>query len=150
MSIYKRAFTMMILAAVFALSFSGCISTGIMTDQQANDFFKEMKKVYSDPAVLEREIEVYEDDIDKKDAIGFLKEAMKLFRSDKKPESVDGTFRGHRWLIVNYNTSITYNGKEYFVKSISLSEKKEKGYEIEIETNYEDHGYGSIRYLIKE
>ena len=146
MNTVKRAIAV-ILTAALALSFSGCIiSSGIMTDEEAHKFFKEMKEIYSDPTIWEHEIEVVEDDVDREDAIGFLKEAMKLLEDN--PQYLSGTFRGHRCVSAFYKTRISYNGKSYSLYCIILGELRKDGcYYITLDTSYGT--YGRIAYKIK-
>ena len=137
--------TAIICAMLFVLAFAGCISTGILSEKEAKEFFSEMKAEVLDEKTWERVIEVEWPEGEDEETIGFVKAAMAVLTDGSVPKQISGTCRGNMTCVANYFSLIEYEDKEYRISQLVFTEENNGDILIQVKYGSADTDYAEIR-----
>ncbi len=137
--------TAIICAMLFVLAFAGCISTGILSEKEAEEFFYEMKAKALDEKTWEREIEVEWPEGKDEETIGFVKAAMAVLTDGSVPERIEGTCRGNMTCGAHFDSVIKYEDKEYSISLLYFTEENNGDILIQVKYGSADTDYAEIR-----
>ncbi|MBR6428725.1 MAG: hypothetical protein IKS43_03605 [Clostridia bacterium] len=143
MNIVYRA-AALICAMLVMLTFAGCISTGILSKKEAEEFFAEKKAVALDEKTWERTVEVEWPEGKDEETIGFVRAALEILRDGTEPERITGTYRGHRECSAYFDSEIEYEGKTYSIRNIVFAESKNGVLTVQVRYGEAGTDYASI------